>query len=574
VDGTEASNIFEFLTATASDFDRFGLVNSGVYLLISQAGATPDTNRIRLRNIYNGLFVQDDWKLRNNFTLNLGVRWDHDSEFPNKANFSPRLGVAWSLNPKTVVSASWGVFYDHFRMGLARDIPSFGGADISVTQDISFPRLFYGDPSTGPILGGLCLSPVFTDAEIAVAGAICPFAPLPFFGVDHLNGVVAPGRAPIAANSPVTMQTVENLTGLTPQQFADAASSAVGEAPGFFYWGGFDDLSVGLLGAKTLEVPITVNPGFRTPNTRALHFGLQRELTSNLVAYVDLFHKDIRNVLGVRITNLAFEARLPGHTGETVPGTGDQLINSYGPWFNGQYDAAIVGFRNRMSRRFTLEASYTYAHAVDNLLNSNFISDVQTGLGVRLTAFGGPSDSFVGVPPVVTDAISGQTNASASFIASNGNPVPQAGKSYYGPNLDWGPSDLALTHTLLLHGLVQLPRKFEVSAIFRAQSGFRYGRGLVNAPDVDGDAIPNFNDFTAGRNHFTSPAYVNLDLRMAKWFRLADRVRLQTLVEFFDLFNRRNPAQVQQAVGLSPAFGTVTQVLPGREGQVGLRIVF
>jgi len=168
-----------------------------------------------------------------------------------------------------------------------------------------------------------------------------------------LNGVVAPGRAPIAANSPVTMQTVENLTGLTPQQYADAASSAVGEAPGFFYWGGFDDLSVGLLGAKTLKVPITVNPGFRTPNTRALPFGLQRALTSNLVAYVDLFHKDIRNVLGVRITNLAFEARLPGHTGETVPGTGDQLINSYGPWFNGQYDAAIVGFRNRMSRRFT-----------------------------------------------------------------------------------------------------------------------------------------------------------------------------------------------------------------------------
>ena len=337
------------------------------------------------------------------------------------------------LSPRAELTAGMVVFYDHFRMGLARDIPGFGGADVSVTQAISFPRLFFGDPSTGPILGGLCLSPVLTDAEIAATGATCPLAPLPFFGVDHLNGVVAPGRAPIAANSVVTMQTVEGLTGLTPQQFADAASSAVGEAPGFFYWGGFDNLSVGLLGAKAFKVPVRVDPGFHTPNTRAFHFGLQRELTTNLVAYVDLFHKNMRNVLGVRITNLAFEARLPGHTGETVPGTGDQLINSYGPWFNGQYDAAIVGFRNRMSRRFTLEASYTYAHAVDNLLNSNFISDVQTGLGVRLTAFGGPSDSFVGVPPVVTDPISGQTKASASFIASNGNPVPQAGKFYYGP---------------------------------------------------------------------------------------------------------------------------------------------
>jgi len=49
------------------------------------------------------------------------------------------------------------------------------------------------------------------------------------------------------------------------------------------------------------------------------------------------FHKDIRNILGVAITNLAFAARLPGHTGETLPATGDQPINSYGPWYSGSY---------------------------------------------------------------------------------------------------------------------------------------------------------------------------------------------------------------------------------------------
>ena len=69
--------------------------------------------------------------------------------------------------PKTVLSTSWGVFYDHFRMGVTRDIPAFGGAAVSVFQDISFPRLFYGDPSIAPLLGGLCLSPDLTDAQIA-----------------------------------------------------------------------------------------------------------------------------------------------------------------------------------------------------------------------------------------------------------------------------------------------------------------------------------------------------------------------------------------------------------------------
>jgi len=33
---------------------------------------------------------------------------------------------------KTLVTASWGTFfYDKFRLGLARDIPAFGGANLS-----------------------------------------------------------------------------------------------------------------------------------------------------------------------------------------------------------------------------------------------------------------------------------------------------------------------------------------------------------------------------------------------------------------------------------------------------------
>ena len=56
----------------------------------------------------------------------------------------------------------------------------------------------------------------------------------------------------------------------------------------------------------------------------------------------------------------------------------------------------------------------------------------------------GPTDSFVGIPPLVTDPATGQTNANGTFIASNSNPVPQAGKFYNGADLDRGPSDLAV----------------------------------------------------------------------------------------------------------------------------------
>jgi hypothetical protein len=576
VDGTESTNIFDVLFATVPDFDQYGLVNSGVHVTFTQEGTSPDQNRIRLRNVYDGLFLQDDWKVRRSVTLNLGLRWDYDSEFPNKSNLSPRLGVSWSPNTKTVLNASWGIFYDHFRTGVARDIPTFGGAAVNVFQGISFPRLFYGDPSVVPLLGNLCLSTWQTDAEIAASGATCTDIPgQQLYGIDHLNNLVTPGHAPLQPNTIITRDTVTSLTGLTPQQFLDGASAAVAQPTGFFYWGLAGNLSMGFLGTRSYRAPIAVDPKFRTPYSQAFHVGLQREITRSLATYADYFYKDIRNILGVRLTNLAFEARMPGLAGETVPGTGDQPVDTYGPWYSGNYNAVVVGLRKQATDRFTFDVNYTYAHAIDNLLGSSLVSNVQTGLGVRLTAFGSTTDSFVGIPPVVTDPVTGQTNANGPFIASNGNPVPQAGKYYYGPNLDRGPSDLANTHTFSAYGFFQLPKQFQISAIFRAQSGFHYSRFFSNdAPDVDGDGIPASNDFTVGRNRFVAPPFVNMDVRFSKWFKLGDRFRLEALIEFFNTFNRANPSGIQTTADTPVPFGTVTQVLPGREGQVGIKIEF
>jgi hypothetical protein len=564
------------LLATVPDFDQYGLVNSGIHITFTQEGDTSSHDSIRLRNVSNGLFFQDDWKIRKNVTLSSGLRWDYDTEFPSRANFSPRFGVAWAPNAKTVFSASWGIFYDHFRVGVARDIPEFGGAAVSVFQDISFPRLFYGDPSQAPLLGGLCLSPNLTDAQIGASGTSCAANPgQQLYGIDHLNSAVSAGHAPLPPNAIVTLGTVTALTGLTAQQFVDEASVSVGEPPGFFYWGRAGNLSVGFLGEPAFRPPIAVDARFRTPFTRSFHAGVQREVGRGLAAYSDYFHKDIRNILGVRLTNLAFEARLPGLTGETQPGTGDQPISTYGPWFSGNYDAVIVGLRKQAIGRITFDVNYTFAHAIDDLLSSSLYSNVQTGLGVRLTTFGSTTDSFVGIPPVVVDPFSGQTNAKGSFIASNGNPVPQAGKYYYGPNLDRGPSDLAYPHTFSVNGIFELPKGLQISAIFRAQSGFRYSRTFSNdAPDVDGDGIPAAIDFTARRNRFVAPPFVNLDARLSKWFRLGDQVRLETLIEYFNVLNRANPSQIQTAAEGPVRFGTVTQVLPGREGQVGIKLEF
>lgn len=593
VDGTEASNLFNQLFATTGDLGTFGPVEAGVYFLQAQGGLTPADNVIRLRNNYNGAFIQDDWKIGQKLTANLGIRWDYDNRFPNKTNFSPRLGLAWAVTPKTVLRANWGIFYDHFRLGLARDIPGFGGANLVTQTFLSFPRLFYGNPSTITPLFALltgkvpCASSNMTDAQIAASGATCTFGgqtvPANFYGIDHLNGAVAPGHAPIPANAAVSTSNVQSLSGLTPQQFADAASAAVALPAGSFVFDTFGNLALGASVFRSNGIPISIDPRFKTPYTNDFYVGVQRELFADTVLEVNYYHKSIDHILGVRDTNLAFEARIPGHTGETVP-AGSPLVFGYGPWLHGTFDGVTVNFQKRMSRRFTLNGSYTWAREIDNALHSNFVSDLQTGLGTAFTNANGPTDSFVGMTTVVTDpgrpGCPGGTNASAPFTACNGNPVPKAGIFYNGPDLDKGPSDLALNHTFLMHGIVQLPWKLELSGIFRAQSGFHYSAEFAsNPPDVDGDNLFNGVDFLQGRNHFVAPPFVNLDVRLAKHFDFRERVKLHAYLEFFNILNRDNPAAVNGLPPANPAsqaprFGEVLQVLPGREGQAGLRLEF
>ncbi|HET6668843.1 MAG TPA: TonB-dependent receptor [Pyrinomonadaceae bacterium] len=565
VDGVDTRNLDDQLFATTTDFATFGAGTAGPILRRDLGGLTPRGDELHLRNNYVALYVQDDWKIRNNLTLNLGLRWDYDSEFEAKRNFAPRLGVAWAINPKTVLRANFGVYYDQFRLNLARDVPEFGGTDQRFVQYLLFPRGAYGSPSfitSLPVLSGFrgaCFSNGLlgnlTDAQIAATpGLTCPLAPsLPLVGVDRFNNIVAPGHLPIPANTVITVNNVQALTGLTPEQYAAQASASIGQ-PGLLFF-----TPSGFLGHPILPpqvLPTTIDGTFKTPHTLGFNIGVQREIARDMVVEVDYFHRDIRNLLGVRNSNLAFESRVLGS--RFLPPNTTTPIQTFGPFFEGQYDALIVNFNKRFSRRFLLGANYTYAKATDNSL----------GIGSE------PSDAFIGIVPEVTEPSTGTSNANGSFTTTAGRFVAQAGTFLNGPDLDKGPSDLALDHIFQINGLIDLPWQIQVSGIFRAQSGFHFSRSVAFI-DPDGNGRTNGIDTSAGRNAFTAPPFVNLDMRFAKQFDIGERVKVQVLFEFFNLLNRSNPAAVGQREGvpLQP-FGKTIQVLPGREGQLGFRIEF
>jgi Carboxypeptidase regulatory-like domain/TonB dependent receptor len=76
-----------------------------------------------------GAFFQDEWRIRPNFTLTAGMRYERQTNISSNYNFAPRLFFAWApggtsvgagpgappnSSPKMVIRGGMGVFYDRF----------------------------------------------------------------------------------------------------------------------------------------------------------------------------------------------------------------------------------------------------------------------------------------------------------------------------------------------------------------------------------------------------------------------------------------------------------------------------
>lgn len=84
-----------------------------------------------------GVYVQDDWRVRPNFTLSYGLRYENQTNADSKLNFAPRVGFAWSPGggagstrpPKMVIRGGGGIFYNRFGEGQTLQTHRFNGTN-------------------------------------------------------------------------------------------------------------------------------------------------------------------------------------------------------------------------------------------------------------------------------------------------------------------------------------------------------------------------------------------------------------------------------------------------------------
>jgi hypothetical protein len=84
----------------------------------SQFTLTSGNPAARVNWIDLGLYAEDQWHLRPNVSLNVGLRYETQNSIHDHADFAPRIGFAWGLGhgrtAKTVLRAGSGIFYDRF----------------------------------------------------------------------------------------------------------------------------------------------------------------------------------------------------------------------------------------------------------------------------------------------------------------------------------------------------------------------------------------------------------------------------------------------------------------------------
>lgn len=498
-------------------------------------------------------YLQDDFKVNQKLTLNLGVRYEFASPYteaqnrlsnfdpatktilqakdgslydrslvdPDYNNWAPRLGFAYNLMDKTVVRGGYGIGYSHFNR--------IGSADLLATN---FPQITRANITQNAALA-LCTGNVFAD------------------------NCFRPTQAGYPTNLP------NNVVLFVPREI-------------------------------------------RSAYIQNWQLSVQRELPGNMlldVAYVGnhalkmILLADYNQARPLTAAELALPAAQRPSLDARRPIQGFRSISATLPAAYSNYHALQVKFERRFSKGVYILNSFTWSKAIDNA--SQVLEEPGGNTGTPQNVYNIAADRGIGaydqpfnnttsfvweLPfgkgrawmsdlPYAVDAVLGGWALTGINTMSSGQAV----------NFRYTPSPVTANLPSFIGGVALRPNLVGNPILSEGRTIDRwFNTEAVRLPTQD---QPFGN---AGRNIGRGPSFYQFDLGLQKHFALPvinESSRLEFRAEFFNLLNKTNfgtPSGTATGIVFNAdgslrtpgTFGTIRSTFPARQIQFALKLSF